>query len=177
MQSKSPFGFQLPFSLPPDLQIMPGYDPALWFQRESLLPFTSSSRDSAWQASVTLRKSSLCCPLTAFIEIGKTDFFLQHSPAEFTSQRVGNSNVMVQSQSSLIPSGNYWKEFLSPATPLQSMLKGSALLYVDSLQLFWYLERFLLHICRARSFFFGRNQSWNSEEKRAHQRTGKEFNN
>lgn len=132
-----------------------------------------------WQASVTLRNSSLCHLLTASTQLSKTDLFLQHSPTEFTSQKAGKSNGMVQFQSSLIPSGSYWKKFLSPVTPLQSMLKGSALLYVDSGRKhcsLWYLERFYFTSARPEAFF-GWNQGLNSEEKRAHQRTGKEFNN
>lgn len=169
---------QLPFSLPrpanharvwSSSMIPEGIPPSIYFCFHRLW----------WQASVTLRNSSLCCLLTAFTEIGKTDLFLQHSPTEFTSQRAGNSNEMVQFQSSLIPSGSYWKKFLSPVTPLQSMLKGSALLYVDSGRKhcsLWYLERFYFTSARPEAFF-GWNQSLNSEEKRAHQRTGIEFNN
>lgn len=51
-------------------------------------------------------------------------------------QRPGNSNVVVQFSGSLIPSGNYWKKFLSPVPPLKSM--------VDVAQ--W----FCLAICRFR---------------------------
>lgn len=145
---------QLPFSLPRPANharvwsssvIPEGIPPCIYFCFHRLW----------WQASVTLRNSSLCCLLTAFTEIGKTDLFLQHSPTDFTSQRAGKSIEMVQFQSSLIPSGNYWKKFLSPVTPLQSMLKGSALLYVDSGRKhcsLWYLERFYFTSARPEAF-------------------------
>lgn len=146
--------YQLPFSLP-----RPPNHARVWSNSSALgnhsFHLLLPPQPLPWQASVTLRNSSLCCLLTAFTEIGKTDLFLQHSPTEFTSQRAGNSNVMVQFQSSLIPSGNYWKKFLSPVTPLQSMLKGSALLYVDSGRKhcsLWYLERFYFTSARPEDF-------------------------
>lgn len=80
---------------------------------------------------------------------------------------------------------SFWEnKFLSPTTALKSMLnvsQGFSLAIcrfrktvICSLQC---LERFYFTDIRAKAFFFGWNQSLNSEGKRDHQRTGKEFNN